>query len=94
MSRPMPAIVAQRFVPSPPNPVVFAHRCGMNAGTVEEEAPEATDGDVVSTEFITSPTIQLHQVTLAGACAEKSQEPLAVVFTITAEFTTPPAGTV
>lgn len=69
ISRPIPAIIAYKLVPSPPNPVVFAPRCGINTGAVEEEAPEPTDGDVVRTEFIISPVTQLHQVTEAGVIA-------------------------
>lgn len=64
-----PHTIPNKLVPSPPNPVVLAPRCGINDGTVALDAPEATEGLVDRTEFITRPTIPLHQVTEAGANA-------------------------
>lgn len=65
----VPAIVAYRLVPSPPNPVVEAPLCGINEGAVEEEAPEPIEGVVVKTEFITSPVAPELHVAEAGAIA-------------------------
>ena len=64
-----PHIIQNRLVQSPPNQVVDAPLCGINEGTVALDAPDATDGLVDSTEFITSQTIPLHQVTESGASA-------------------------
>ena len=65
----VPAMVAYRFVPSPPNPVVEAPLCGINEGAVEEEAPEPIEGVVVNTEFITSHVTHELHVTEAGVIA-------------------------
>ncbi len=60
-------IIQYRLDQSPPNQVVDDHRCGINDGTVELDAPEEIDGVVLSTLFICIPVVQLLQDTVAGA---------------------------
>mgnify|MGYP000920923519 FL=1 len=64
-----PAIIQNKLVPSHPNQVVDEPLCGINEGTVELDAPDATDGVVDNAEFITSQAIQELQVTDCGASA-------------------------
>ena len=87
-----PAIVACRSVPSPPNPVVELPRCGINAGVVEDEAPEEIEGVVLSIEFITNPEDHELHVTDDGVIAWKSQAPLAVLMLVHSANTAPHAG--
>ena len=65
----VPAIVQDRFVPSHPNQVVDEPLCGIKDGTVELDAPDATDGLVDKTEFITSQAVPELQVTVDGGSA-------------------------
>jgi hypothetical protein len=65
----VPAIIQDRFVQSPPNQVVDEPLCGINDGAVADDAPEAMEGLVDRTEFITSQAIQELQVTDCGASA-------------------------